>query len=399
MKHILRHIIVMAIGILSCVSASAQHESEAYISIRDYYSTFLQRPQYGNVLRMIADFDHPHKAQREVVIPGKYFSTELGTYAKVDWICTTAIKASTMSASSIYFPASVTEYPTYQNLTTGLRFTSDYESGCFNLYDNGVPDRNYNLTTVTYESPHPAFEDITVMYIFVPDKNPPDSWLDCSQSPWTIHPIFGHKNPFENCYPLKSIVVLDPNTPLHSIKGVLYKDYDEQQTLMAFPFKRKGAYSIPEPTSSIAPDAFPKGCKITSLTLPVTLTEIMDDDAFCGLTSLHSVIVNWTEPVEFCFSLFSEEQYIKCILVVPEGTVPAYSTTMPWCMFSNIEEQSAGIDVPEASAKELTCDVYNLSGVQCKHCVSPRDWDEGLAPGIYILRMSDGSTIKKSLTR
>lgn len=395
MKQIFKPIIAFAVGILSCVSASAQHESEPFIKISDYYNYLLVRPLCGRVEQAIKNgVDY----KGEVVIPGKYFSSYLDTYAMVDWIEDNALSGSASShITSLYIPASATEYPTYHNDRQTLAEPDTYWDGSFEINDKE------NLKTIVYESPRPSFEDLSVRIIYgypnTDGHEPPWTWEDYKHKSYTITPTFFRKNPFENCPLLKSIVVLDPDIPLHSIKGVLFKDYDEDQTLMAFPLGRTGAYSLPEPTYRIGPDAFPAGCQITSLTLPATLTEIMDTDAFSGLTSLTKVIANWMNPPIFFSPTFSEEQYRDCTLVVPEGTIPAYATTVPWSLFSNIVEQTSGIETPTASPKELTCDVYSLSGVRYKSCVSPRDWDEGLAPGIYILRMSDGSTIKKSLTR
>ncbi len=383
-KHSVKLIIAIAVGMLSYDSVSAQHESEPTITISDNYDAFVLRPLCGRVQRALK---LGTRYKGEIVIPGKYYSTMFNSYTMVNWITNTAFKGNALYMTSVYVPASATEYPTYLNLTETLAYKENYEDGSFSFPSNP------NLKTTTYESPYPAFDTKQVWVSTNRQIADGVGWY-CYEQEWEyIYSAFDN-NPFKDCPALKSIVVLDPNTPLHSIKGVLFRDYEDVQELVAFPLGRTGTYSIPEPTNRIGPKAFPTGCKITSLTLPSTLSEVKYSDAFSQLTSLSTVIVNWTEPVSFRSTLFSDETYQAATLVVPDGTMPAYATTVPWSLFSNIKEQSANIETPVASSKELTCDVYNLSGIQCKSGVSPRDWMEGLSPGIYILRMSDGSTLK-----
>lgn len=395
MNKILKLCIALVIGMLSCLTASAQHESEASMEIADEiksigYYVDIYEPWYGQVDALIKR-DSDYKG--EVVVPGKYYSANLKTYAKVSWVSYPALHNKVSSflsgtyvsnwtnTSSFYIPASATEYPTRYNKTTGLAWIWNYADGTWYFSSNP------NLKTAIYESPHPPFANIsTTDYRAVPGGyiEPETEAL----------PSAFVTNPFAECPSIKSIVVLDPNTRLHSIKGVLFKDYDEQQELVAYPQGRKDeAYSIPAPTAYIREDAFPSGCNLRSLELPISLTDACYN-AFSHLTGLTSVIVNWTEPVAFFSALFSDETYTTCTLRVPDGTMADYATTVPWSLFANIVEKSAGVDSPVASSKNMTCDVYSISGMQCKSCVPTRDWQDSLAPGIYILRMSDGTTLK-----
>lgn len=362
MKQIFKHIIASAVGILSCVSALAQHESQPFIQIRDEYSDFLQRQVCGRVSHSITDGSN---YKGEVVIPGKYYSYYLKSFAKVNWIEASAL-GHAKKATSFYVPASATEFPTYLNKTKGLGKRFWYDDGSMYISDNSK--------TVTYESPHPIMWETDVQlagsWLNNPQQEPPYIWSDYEQHWVTIRSPF-RDFIYENCNSLRSIVVLDPNTELRSIKGVLYNG----QLLEAYPPGRTDEeYIIPEPTAAINRYAFAPGCKLKSLTLPSTIEGFSSWLTFYNLTDLEKLYVNWTSPPDFLDTLFSDITYETCTLIVPDGTIYNYFGTIQWSRFNHIVEKSAaGLEIPDASSKDLTCDVYSLSGVKYKSGVSPRD--------------------------
>ena len=79
-----------------------------------------------------------------------------------------------------------------------------------------------------------------------------------------------------------------------------------------------------------------EGCSgLTKLTLPDSITSI-GDCAFCGCSDL-SKITSLAEIPPMCgFKVFNGVNKTNCELIVPEGSVAAYTRAEDWNKFSNI---------------------------------------------------------------
>ena len=78
--------------------------------------------------------------------------------------------------------------------------------------------------------------------------------------------------PFDGCTNLTSFHVDADNNAFSSLDGVLFDK--EQSTLIQFPAGKEGAYTIPGGTETIGFAAF-SGCKkVTSIAIPISVTEI-----------------------------------------------------------------------------------------------------------------------------
>ena len=353
--------VFFSIGVTSTDIYADMHESQDYIN----YHSLLYEICTGNY-------------KGEVVLPTDIF---------LSWIHKDAFqKESWTKASSIYIPATCTYDKTRHGITSLLYYdrpSRDQWSSFLECLDgsfNFIP--NVNLKTAIYESPNPALEDFIFSFWG-------EGVYDCKEEHQLVKSKF-HTNPFKGCSSLVSVEILDLSCSLRSDAGVLFLDND----LVTFPGGRHGKYVIPEGTVRIRYDAFFDATGLTSLTIPVSLDFIDKNNEFANCTNLNTVTVSWDTPVAFCFDLFSEETYKTARLIVPQGTISDYATVSPWCNFSNIYD-SAGIDSPIVDDEKLSCDVFTTLGVCVKSAVEVCDWQNGLNPGIYILRMSDGSTLKR----
>ena len=92
---------------------------------------------------------------------------------------------------------------------------------------------------------------------------------------------------------------------------------------------------IPNSVTSIGYSAF-RGCSgLTELTLPNSVTSI-GDCAFYGCSDL-SKITSLAEIPPMCgFKVFNGVNKTNCELIVPEGSVAAYTRAEDWNKFSNI---------------------------------------------------------------
>lgn len=93
---------------------------------------------------------------------------------------------------------------------------------------------------------------------------------------------------FYRCSYMQSIDVASGNPNYSSIGGVLFNK--EQNTLVAYPPGRIGAYSIPNGVTTIANEAFHSCQNLTAITFPNSITDI-GASAFYYCTSLVSVTI------------------------------------------------------------------------------------------------------------
>ncbi len=80
------------------------------------------------------------------------------------------------------------------------------------------------------------------------------------------------------------------------------------------------------------------GCKnLTSVTISSSVQSI-GTDAFTVCPALKALNLPWTTPLVCSSSAFDSDTYSNATLNVPEGTTEAYSTTLPWSIFSVIQD-------------------------------------------------------------
>ena len=86
-------------------------------------------------------------------------------------------------------------------------------------------------------------------------------------------------------------------------------------------------------------------------------------------------------------------------LCVPKGYIDAFYSVSPWLYFGNIVEMDfSGLDEIEAVDGEMMCDVYSMAGMKVRSRVKWAEWNAGLTPGIYVVRLADG-TVRKAKAR
>lgn len=103
--------------------------------------------------------------------------------------------------------------------------------------------------------------------------------------------------------------------------------------------------------TSIGSYAFAKS-DVSALDIPACIGQIAAS-AMYGCGSIDSIFVHWNEPLDCDISIFDNSIYSYAVLVVPEGTVDAYSKRLPWSMFSNIVSEEGTSKSEEWTAWEL----------------------------------------------
>ena len=141
--------------------------------------------------------------------------------------------------------------------------------------------------------------------------------------------------------------------------------------------------TIPSLVTTIGNRAFKECTSLTTIIISNSVTLICRD-AFDGCTGLSEIIsLNPTPPSCSGSSVFSSGIYSKAKLGVPEGSVSAYKSAEVWKEFYNIEAGINDVVADEAVATEVAR--YDIDG---RLLSKP-------APGINIIKMSDGSTRKE----
>ena len=141
--------------------------------------------------------------------------------------------------------------------------------------------------------------------------------------------------------------------------------------------------TIPNSVTSIGEYAFKECTSLTTIIISNSVTLICRD-AFDGCTGLTEVIsLNPTPPACSSSSVFDSGIYSTAKLSVPESSVSAYKSADVWKEFYNIEAGINDVVADEAIATEVAR--YDANG---RLLSKP-------APGINIIKMSDGSTRKE----
>ena len=125
---------------------------------------------------------------------------------------------------------------------------------------------------------------------------------------------------------VSAFIVSQNSSVYSSVDGVLFsKDW---KTLVWFPTKKSGSYSIPDDVTSIGSSAFANCRKLTSVTIPASVTSI-GAGAFSGCSGLTAVHISdlatwcgidfgdWSNPLECAHHLFLNGSEVTD-LVVPD---------------------------------------------------------------------------------
>ena len=139
--------------------------------------------------------------------------------------------------------------------------------------------------------------------------------------------------------------------------------------------------------------AFYECSGLTFVEFPNSITEI-GPAAFYGCRAINEINYNTSDSISVGNKdIFSDEVYIFATLNVAKGTLERVKATSPWMYFTNIQEkESLGIDTIVGDFNpNLPVEYYDIHGVKIS------DTDNGLAPGIYIIRQ--GLVSKKVIVR
>ncbi|MGI9243661.1 MAG: leucine-rich repeat domain-containing protein, partial [Verrucomicrobiales bacterium] len=132
----------------------------------------------------------------------------------------------------------------------------------------------------------------------------------------------GTEYAFTDCTQLAEILVAADNPNYSSVDGVLFDA--EIETLLSFPKGKAGDYTVPEGVTTIRDSAFSGNTKLTSISLPSSVTNLRSGWQFFGY-SLTSIVV---DPENTSFSsangvLFNAE--MTNLLRFPEGKPGSYA--------------------------------------------------------------------------
>ena len=103
---------------------------------------------------------------------------------------------------------------------------------------------------------------------------------------------------FDNCTNLESINVDSNNRCYCSIDGVLLWKFGAALYLLRCPIKKYGSYIVPEKVRRIELFAFQNCVNLTSITLPMGLSNVLDS-AFWGCNNLQKIIVPYGQRSRF----------------------------------------------------------------------------------------------------
>ena len=132
----------------------------------------------------------------------------------------------------------------------------------------------------------------------------------------------------------------------------------------------------------------------------------VDNDAFINCPNIRRVVMesklplpsqNRTDYYKDDRNPFDQEVYEKATLYVKAELIEDFRKDKTWGKFLNIrdiQEYISGVESVEADT-EVEYQIYNMSGVQVRTAASGQDWREGLPPGLYLVRSSNGAVRKE----
>jgi len=143
---------------------------------------------------------------------------------------------------------------------------------------------------------------------------------------------------FEYCTGLTSITVENNNPNYYSVNGVLFNK--NKTTLIQYPLgNTQTSYSVPNTVTTIGQDAFERGIKLTTVSIPPSVTSINSYALDCsGLTSIYA---NNSDPGKITLGsyIFYSVPTSTCTLYVPTGSKTLYAAASQWKNFPNIIEE------------------------------------------------------------
>lgn len=120
-----------------------------------------------------------------------------------------------------------------------------------------------------------------------------------------------------------------------------------------------------EGMETIGYEAFLSCDKLKEVSLPSSITEILDD-AFKE-TSLEKIVCHSATPPAASDEAFTYKIYKTCEVTVPKGSLDAYRNDYTWGLFKNIvEEGTTAVEGIAPSAPEKQEPIYDLRGMRLK---------------------------------
>lgn len=142
---------------------------------------------------------------------------------------------------------------------------------------------------------------------------------------------------------------------------------------------------FPDMLTTIEDNAFEKCTGLTSIEIPDKVTSI-GKKAFYNCKNINTIVSHILEPFPININVF-DELYKSATLYVPIGTKAKYKDAYGWNRFLLIEEGEPASISTNAIQTTNIIDSYKISGY---HYNKPQK-------GLYILKMSDGTTRKVML--
>ena len=243
-----------------------------------------------------------------------------------------------------------------------------------------------------------------------------DSKLESVSFPSTLKSL-GMAN-FRGCTALASIEVAEGNDYFTSVDGVLYnKSMDK---LICCPSQRKGVYEVPSTVKRIDDYAFFMCRYLSSIKLPLSLTEIglsafancsnlsvltlpnavrrIDKSAFITCTSLERIVSYNTVPPILTSTVFSSRSY-SLPLEVPSSAIASYKNSDEWVNFTDIQAIAEAVigNVSNAFAGTTTSVEVNLHNAQTN--VSEYSVTLKLPEGIHPIITGEGQPVCRFTSR
>lgn len=289
----------------------------------------------------------------KLAIPDRFHST-IGRYAKYlitypsnDAIVDDGILYSISKDGLYYVPTSIEKF----TLPESINSINDYAfAGCSKIQEIEINEPVYYVG-------EGAFMDCTYLRA-----------ISITQSLTAIS-----NRLFENCIHLQNITL---GNNVKSIGSASFSGCSELYEI-----------EIPNSVTNIKYGAFQNCSKLSKVVISTNI-EDLGNDIFSGCDSLREIIYLSYNPISAKEWMFNSDVYQDAELVIPEGTIQLYESTVPWNLFSNIREvNDAGIEsICLPNSKIL----YDLNG-----CIFNNKYPS--ENKIVIVR--DGNKTFKSLSR